>query len=80
MSTHLEYLSQGLIDNGKLREDLQLCVRGVVEHWYNQKVDVQRVEMMAEYLARLGRYLQEGSVRRDELCKEVQTIYGSKEK
>ena len=75
MSAHLEYLSQGLIDNGKLREELQVCVRGVVEHWYSQKVNVQKVEMMAEYLARLGRYLEAESLNRDALSKEVQKIY-----
>lgn len=80
MSTHLEYLSQGLIDNGGIRENLQLCVRGVAEHWYSQNVDVQQVEIMAEYLARLGRYLQEEVLlSRDELSKEVQTIYGHKD-
>ncbi len=67
----LEYLRGGLLDGGKLREDLAEPVRALVRAWVSEGVDPGRVELLAELLARWAAELGEDSVDGEELLAAV---------
>jgi len=48
----MEYLQKGLIDGGKLRDDLMPHVRTLAASWIETGVDVGVVDILAEHLAR----------------------------
>ena len=57
-----DYLAEGILDGGKLRDDLAHGARSVANAWVAEGVAVARVEILAEYLARWASFLGEDEV------------------
>ncbi len=62
------YLDEGLMQDGKAREDLQPHVEAVAQTWLAAGTDPAPVELLSEYLARTATHLGEQAIDGDLLA------------
>ncbi|MEM6531556.1 MAG: hypothetical protein AAF654_02985 [Myxococcota bacterium] len=63
----MDYLAPGLLENGKLRAELEAGALATARRWVADGHDPQAVECLAELLARIAEQLGEQSLPRAEL-------------
>ena len=71
----LDYLEESLLSEKGMREDLQSHVRIVASTWLKSGVGVEKVEWLAEYLARLAREISEDNISKQPLIKSMNAFY-----